>query len=850
MPLPIYTAEQATWQLTQGYWGGHRAAWEITGTHSVRYSVAASLSAEEKALIAAAFHEWSEVTGITFVETAGTGQIRFQNTGSGAYTSVIWSGEVLAAATVTIGAAWTTKYGSSIGSYGYQTYLHEIGHALGLGHTGDYDGSASFAQDALYANDSWQTSVMSYFTQAQNPNTNASYAYVLTPMSFDIAAVRSLYGTHASHAGDTTYGLGSTAGGALDYLGATTINRSVSFTLVDSSGTDTVDFANRTDAARIDLTPGAISDVFGRIGNMIISADTLIENLRTGAGNDTLTGNDAANAIDAGAGNDHVSGGAGDDRLTGGAGNDTLTGGTGADTFLFSAGFGTDEITDFSSDDRIDLSQISALTSWSAVTALMAQSSLGVTLATAEGALLITGATLVGLEASQFVLVSGPGAAKDAPAALTTPAVGPGSNDNRKITGSSGADSITGGSGDDTISAGAGDDSVIGGTGTDKIRLGDGNDHFIDSPANEVDVVWGGAGDDVLESLGGRDRLNGGDGNDSLVASDDGSNLNGGRGDDTMTGGAGTDLVFDAGGHDLVALGAGNDRYRGTGDAIGTGDTVTGGAGNDTIQTSAGDDLVYGDEGSDKISTGAGDDTASGGAGDDDITLGDGNDWFTDTLDAGNDRVRGGAGDEVLTSLGGHDTLDGGAGNDRLTASHAGCNLYAGAGDDTITGGDSGDYTTDGGGNDLVSLGAGDDRYIVSGDTAANADTVHGGSGNDRVLAGNGNDQIWGDAGDDFIAARAGADTIIGGTGNDTLWGGGGADTFVFLAGDGADLIRDFHAGSDVIDLSGIAGLASWADLGGHLSQQGTNAVLSFEDLTITLFHVMAGTLDSQDFLF
>ncbi|MFD2175254.1 M10 family metallopeptidase C-terminal domain-containing protein [Rhodobacter lacus] len=856
MALPTYTPEQGIYQLTQGFWG-HRAAWPMGNNHTVSYSLSSTISAEEKGLIETAFAEWSAITGITFVQAMGTGQIRFSNTGSGAYTSITWSGGSLTSANVSISAAWTEKYGTSVGTYGYQTYLHEIGHALGLGHTGDYDGSAYFANDALYANDSWQTSVMSYFSQSANPNTGASYAYVLTPMSFDVAAARNLYGNHASHEGNTTYGQGSTAGGALDYLAQDTINRSVTFTLVDSSGIDTINFANRADAVRIDLTPGAVSDVFGRTGNMIISDDTVIEHLRTGAGNDTIIGNTAANAIDAGAGNDRVRGGAGNDTLTGGAGDDTLTGGSGADTFVLGSGFGSDQISDFSSDDFIDLSQIAALTSWTALTELMTQSSAGVTLATAQGTLLLLGATLSSLDAAHFLLVNGPGSAKDAPAVVTSPAPGTGGgtgtgggNGNQKLTGSAGHDSLQGGAGNDTITAGEGNDSVTGGTGADRIWLDAGNDRFFDTAGNEVDVVHGGAGDDVLESLGGRDRLYGDAGNDSLTASDDGSKLVGGLGDDTMTGGAGVDMVTDTGGHDLVSLGAGNDRYKGSGDAAGAGDTVHGGEGQDTILTGAGDDLVYGDAGNDKIVTGAGNDTVSGGAGDDSITLGDGDDSFTDSADAGNDRVRGGAGNEVLTSLGGHDTLDGGAGNDRLTASNDGANLYAGAGDDTITGGTGNDYTTDGGGSDVVSLGAGNDRYIVKGDSASDSDTVHGGAGNDRVLAGNGNDLIWGDSGNDFIAGRAGDDTISGGLGDDTLWGGLGADSFVFYPGEGDDLIRDFAPGTDVIDLTALSGLSDWADLSAHLSQQGANAVLDFGDLTITLFQVSSGALDSHDFLF
>ncbi|MGI9128760.1 MAG: calcium-binding protein [Roseomonas sp.] len=69
-----------------------------------------------------------------------------------------------------------------------------------------------------------------------------------------------------------------------------------------------------------------------------------IENVVTGAGNDSLLGDGAANILIAGAGNDTISGGAGNDslagsdghhRLDGGANQDTLFGGDGIDSFCF-----------------------------------------------------------------------------------------------------------------------------------------------------------------------------------------------------------------------------------------------------------------------------------------------------------------------------------------------------------------------------------------------------------------------------------------------------------------------------------------------------------------------------------
>ena len=98
---------------------------------------------------------------------------------------------------------------------------------------------------------------------------------------------------------------------------------------------------------------------------------TTIENVTSGSGNDSLTGNVLDNILDGGAGNDtliggygddELIGGFGDDTLTGGFGDDTLTGGSGNDTFVFGEIFGDDTITDFDgTSDMIDLSAITGM---------------------------------------------------------------------------------------------------------------------------------------------------------------------------------------------------------------------------------------------------------------------------------------------------------------------------------------------------------------------------------------------------------------------------------------------------------------------------------------------------------
>jgi len=71
------------------------------------------------------------------------------------------------------------------------------------------------------------------------------------------------------------------------------------------------------------------------------------------------------------------------------------------------------------------------------------------------------------------------------------------------------------------------------------------------------------------------------------------------------------------------------------------------------------------------------------------------------------------------------------------------------------------------------------------------------------VWAGDGNDTIIANDFGDTIQAGRGNDTIVAGRGADVLYGGPGSDTFVFkFLGSSVDVVRDFTAGQDVIDLN------------------------------------------------
>ena len=116
------------------------------------------------------------------------------------------------------------------------------------------------------------------------------------------------------------------------------------------AGTDTLDTTSWGFDYAVNLTTGLTDWV----GESYVN----FERLNAGAGNDTLTGTFGANAITGGDGNDLIiggqgadtlTGGAGIDRLLGGAGLDRLVGGLGQDLFIFtlasdSSGAGADVI--------------------------------------------------------------------------------------------------------------------------------------------------------------------------------------------------------------------------------------------------------------------------------------------------------------------------------------------------------------------------------------------------------------------------------------------------------------------------------------------------------------------------
>lgn len=533
--------------LTDGYWndkGTSRHAFDTSGSNVISVNIS-ELSSEGKKLARWAFEAWEAVADINFVETNGTAKITFLEPESdGAWSSYSTLGGALYNSTVTVSADWLDDYGTTVDSYSFTTYLHELGHAIGLGHQGNYNGSATFGIDNKFNDDSWQMSIMSYFTQTENTNTDASFGIPVSPMMVDIIAIQDLYGapdSDSESSGDTIYGVGHTGKGYMGKLWDAKFNSPkesvyadgpIAMTIYDGDGYDTIDFSNDTTKQRVDLKEGGIFNVFGAVGNVVIAANTIIEKYIGGSGNDRIIGNSV---------NNNLSGRNGDDYISGGSGKDTIYGGTGSDK-LFGEG-GSDSIRGGADND------------------------------------ILNGG------GSNDILEGGDG--KDTLDGEDGNDTLRGNEGKDVITGAKGGDWIHGGSGSDKLSGGNGDDTIFGGKGSDQL-LGGRNDDTLDG-GTENDKLEGGDGDDVLFGSLGNDKLLGGDGNDSLTGGDGVDLLKGDSGKDYLYGNSGNDNLYGGGGKDWLYGGIGVDY-------------ISGGSGDDFIFGDGGDDILNGGSGGDKFS--------------------------------------------------------------------------------------------------------------------------------------------------------------------------------------------------------------------------------------------------------
>lgn len=322
----------------------------------------AQLTAAQQAQTKLSLQSWSDVANITFTEVKGTdaksADIKFgfyKAASGGNYTSYESTQNNLKS---TIWISGNKGYDASnpqTNNYARDTLTHEIGHALGLSHPGNYDASnatyPTYTNSAKYYEDDHQYSLMSYFSEQ---NTGADYKGVWPsgPQLDDITAIQKLYGANTTtRTGDTTYGFNSNTD--RDFLSVKASTDKIVAAIWDAGGNDTLDFSGYSQDQRININEGSFSDVGGLKANIAIAYGAQIENIIGGGSADILVGNALNNTLKGGAGNDIIYGADGADQLWGNAG---------ADTFVFSTADDSqaaapDWIRDFQTAvDKIDLS--------------------------------------------------------------------------------------------------------------------------------------------------------------------------------------------------------------------------------------------------------------------------------------------------------------------------------------------------------------------------------------------------------------------------------------------------------------------------------------------------------------
>jgi len=340
----------------------------------IGYSGWMPLDSFEKNLVREAFNKISKYINLKFVEVPSGGDIQFGSADLGAYGAsgiikyIFSNGLFLPPVYIHLDNSlqnmrdeYFYNTDSTYSGWGVVTIYHEIGHALGLKHP--FEGSYILPENI----DSIPYTVMSYTKgRIYYPEFSFDGTYMhcffnnfATPNSLsllDIQALQAKYGANfETNKEDNVYNP------------VTTANSPFYLSIWDAGGIDTIDFSNATGSCIINLTDGTTSTIdyisprdyinywssklinqkvnprsamdyvsknvnyleakgnlYTGKDNLSIVKGTVIENVKTGSGDDIVYDNVYNNIIETGAGNDKIYISRGFDTVYGGYGYDKV----------------------------------------------------------------------------------------------------------------------------------------------------------------------------------------------------------------------------------------------------------------------------------------------------------------------------------------------------------------------------------------------------------------------------------------------------------------------------------------------------------------------------------------------
>jgi hypothetical protein len=242
------------------------------------------------------FYVLQQQTGLAFAEVAGdAGQIRFgvnqqANTRGYSFLPDSYKGDARA------GDVWLDIETVNLlrpGQEGYYVLLHELAHALGLQHPlneSDRSGATVLLEELATPTNTLMLDLSFSETSGLWPTWFGS---------FDLQALRALYGSRAFNVGNDVYIVSDS---------------SAPLTLVDDGGTDTLDASTVGMSVNIDLhagktsSAGVAADGSIKRNNLTIAMGTSIENVVGSSFDDVIIGNSASNTFTYIGGNDIVDG--------------------------------------------------------------------------------------------------------------------------------------------------------------------------------------------------------------------------------------------------------------------------------------------------------------------------------------------------------------------------------------------------------------------------------------------------------------------------------------------------------------------------------------------------------------